>query len=324
MVRKTIVLLRFNSSKQLLLSKLNSFLTFEFKLKYIFSRQVCRLKREVDVKKDPILKENIRLFESQNSQPWIKAGFRIGDKGTHTSRTIMFKELDSLFEDREQGAPREAYVSAIIDHNCLGKQTVSTRKLTCQRLSELYGLDPSILLFRVLRQLWQVDENGRPLLAFLTALARDPLLRVTSTPVLQMKTGEELVRQKLTQVLIESLEDRLNDNILDKVVRNTSSSWTQSGHLKGRVRKIRQKVLPTPIVTAYALVLGYILGARGSGLFNTFWAKVLDTPREELVSLATDAKRLGFLDLSQAGGVVEVSFTRLFTEDERHLIHGTD
>ena len=276
------------------------------------------------MKKDPILKEIVLLQDSQTFQPWIKAGFRIGDKGTHTSRTIMFKELDLLFEDQERDAQREAYLSAIIDQNCLGKQTVSTRKLTCQRLSELYGLDPAIPLFRVLRQLWQVDENGRPLLAFLTALARDPLLRVTSTPVLQMKTGEELARQKLTQVLIESLEDRLNDNTLDKVVRNTSSSWTQSGHFRGRVRKIRQKVNPTPIVTAYALVLGYILGARGSGLFNTLWAKVLDTPHEELVSLATGAKRLGFLDLSQAGGVVDISFTRLFTEDERYLIHGTD
>ena len=276
------------------------------------------------MKQDPILKENALLRDSEASRPWIKAGFRIGDKGTHTSRTIMFKELDLLFEDQEQGVPREAYVSAIVDQNCLGKKTVSTRKLTCQRLSELYGLDPSIPLFRVLRNLWQFDEAGRPLLALLTALARDPLLRITSPSILQMNTGEELMRQKLTDALRQSVQNRLNNGTLDTVVRNTSSSWTQSGHLTGRVRKYRQKVNPTPIVTAYALVLGYILGARGNGLFNTLWAEVLDTSHEELVSLATDAKRLGFLDLSQAGGVVEVSFTRLFTEDERHLIHGTD
>ena len=276
------------------------------------------------MKQDPILKENALLRDSEAPQPWIKTGFRIGDKGTHTSRTIMFKELDLLFEDQEQGAPRKAYVSAIIGQNCLGKQTVSTRKLTCQRLSELYGLDPSIPIFRILRYLWQVDGTGRPLLALLTALARDPLLRVTSPSILQMHTGEELMRQNMKEALLQNVENRLNNGTIDTVVRNTSSSWTQSGHLTGRVRKYRQQVNPTPIVTAYALVLGYILGARGSGLFNTLWAKVLDTPQEELVSLATDAKRLGFLDLSQAGGVVEVSFTRLFTEYERHLIHGTD
>ncbi|MCD6306398.1 MAG: hypothetical protein J7M32_08935 [Deltaproteobacteria bacterium] len=276
------------------------------------------------MKDDPIFKGNAHLLESIDSQPWFKAGFRFGDIGTHTSRTIMLKELLLLFEDQDPNASREDYVSAIVEHNCLGKRTVSTRKLTCQRLSELYGLDPSILLFRVLRSLWQIDENGRSLLAFLTALARDPLLRVTSIPILQMRPGEELVRQKMTEALSKSVENRFNENTLDKVVRNTSSSWTQSGHLTGRGRKYRQKVNPTPIVTAYALLMGYILGARGGGLFNTLWARVLDTPAEELVSLATDAKRLGFLDLSQAGGVVEVSFTRILTEDERQLIHGTD
>ena len=276
------------------------------------------------MKHDPIHKENTIFLESLDFQPWIKKGFRFGDKGTHTSRTIMFKELELLFEDQEPNAPREAYVSAIIEQNCLGKRTVSTRKLTCQRLSELYGLDPSIPLFRILRHFWQVDENGRPLLAFLTALARDPLLRITTATILQIQTGEELMRQKLTDALRQSVQDRLNDGTLNTTVRNISSSWTQSGHLKGRVRKIRQKVMPTPIVTAYALLLGCILGIRGNGLFNTLWAKILDTPVEELVSLAIDAKRLGLLDLSQAGGVLEVSFTRLLTEDERLLIHGTN
>jgi hypothetical protein len=276
------------------------------------------------MKQDPILKENTLLQDSEASQPWMRAGFRIGNRGTHTSRTIMFKELALLFEDQDKSASHEAYISAIIDQNCLGKQTVSTRKITCQRLRELYGLDPSIPLFRILRYFWQVDETDRPLLAFLTALARDPLLRITSEIILQIKPGEELMRQKLTDALRQSVEDRLNNGTLNTTVRNISSSWTQSGHLKGRVRKIRQSVTPTPIVTAYALVLGYILGSRGNGLFNTFWSRVLDTPQEELISLATDAKRFGFLDLSQAGGVVDVSFNRLLTEDERHLIHGTD
>jgi len=273
---------------------------------------------------DPILKKDALLRESIDSQSWIKAGFRFGDKGTHTSRTIMFKELALLFDDQELNAPREAYVSAIIDQNCLGKRTVSNRKLTYQRLSELYGLDPNIPLFRILRHLWQSDESGRPLLAILTALARDPLLRATSEIILQIKTGEELMRQKLSDALRQSVDSRLNEGTLNTTVRNISSSWTQSGHLTGRARKIRQSVTPTPVAPAYALVLGYILGARGNGLFNTLWTKVLDTPQEELIALAAAAKRLGFLDLSQAGGVVEVSFTRLLTEDERRLIHGAD
>jgi len=135
-----------------------------------------------------------------------------------------------------------------------------------------------------------------------------------------MQPGEELARQQIIDVLRESTRNRLNDSTLDKVVRNASSSWTQSGHLKGRVRKIRQKVEPTPVVTAYALLLGYLLGARGHGLFKTLWTKVLDTPREELISLAMDAKRFGFLAISYSGGIIEVSVDRMLTEDERKLI----
>jgi len=35
------------------------------------------------------------------------------------------------------------------------------------------------------------------------------------------------------------------------------------------------------------------------------------------MNLAMDARRLGFLDMSQSGGVVEVTFSRLLTPDER-------
>ena len=193
-------------------------------------------RRKVDMKDDPILKGYAHLLELVDSQPWTKAGFRFGDIGAHSSRTIMLKELGLLLEDQKPSVSRKAYVSAVIEENCLGKRTVSTRKLTFQRLSELYGLDPSIILFRILRYLWQVDENGRPLLAILTALARDPLLRVKSTPILEMQHSEELVRQQFAEALRKSVENRFNESTLDKVVRNTSSSSSQSGHQTGRVR----------------------------------------------------------------------------------------
>src|SRR5262249_10549032 len=109
-------------------------------------------------------------------------GFRCGDKGTHTSRTLMLAELTSVFEVCPPDAQRERYAEAVLDHNCLSKRTVVNRKLSLQRLSELYGLDPHILLFRVLRRQWELDDTGRPLLTLLAALARDPLLRLTVPP----------------------------------------------------------------------------------------------------------------------------------------------
>lgn len=253
-----------------------------------------------------------------------KVGFHFGDKGTHSSRTIMLDELTGLLQVTGPSTTRAEYRSLIINDNCLGKRTGATRRLTDQRLSELYALDDGVVLFRVMRHLWASDDRGRPHLALLTALARDPLLRFTAPPMLRLRPGEELGRQALTDALNRGTGSRFNEAVLDKIVRNAASSWTQSGHLEGRSRKSRRSVSPTPAVVTFALMLGYVLGARGTVLFETLWSKVLDIGTDELLYLAMDAKRIGYLDLKASGGVVEVSLSRLLTEEERRLIHGTD
>lgn len=222
----------------------------------------------------------------------------------------MLAELQSLLAACPADAARADYLSAIQEDNCLSKRTVATRKLSSQRLSELYALDPEVPLFRVLRRCWYADREGHAILAVLLALARDPLLRITAPPVLRMRSGEELARQQMADALGRAVGSRFSDTTLDKIVRNTASSWTQSGHLKGRGRKVRQPVVSTAVTTAYALFLGYLVGARGAAIFESLWAQVLDAPIDELTSLARDAKRLGLLDMTQAGGVIDVSFSR--------------
>jgi hypothetical protein len=249
-------------------------------------------------------------------------GFRSGDRGTHTSRTIMLDELSHLLDAVPGDAVRADYADAVIAHNCLGKRTTATRKLSLQRLTELYALDPQVILFRVLRDLWGRSETSRPLLALLLALARDPLLRATATAVLRTPYGHEFARQSMKDALTDAVGDRLNEATLDKVVRNASSSWTQSGHFRGRGRKVRQRVEATPAATAFALLLGFAVGRRGRLLFETPWAAVLDTSLDDLVDVAVDAKRLGLLDLKQSGSMIDVSFPALFTDKERELIHG--
>ena len=228
----------------------------------------------------------------------------------------MLEELSTLLESVPANAPKRDYVAAIVENNVLGKQTAATRKLSAQRLSELYALEASVPLFRVLRRFWQDDVLGRPLLALLCCLARDPLLRATAEPVLSMSSGEELSRQKITDAIRLTVDDRLNDATLDKVVRNVSSSWVQSGHLKGRTRKFRQTVRPTPLTTAYALMLGYLEGLRGRQLFETNWARVLDVSPAELRNSAAEAKRLNGLDFKAAGDVIEIGFSTVLTSQE--------
>jgi hypothetical protein len=276
------------------------------------------------MKNDPLNNEIRRTTIETNLDTMKALGFRIGQKGTHTTRTIMLSELEALFQSCDSESKREEYANAIINQNCLGKHTAATRKLCNQRLGELYGLSSDITIFRYMRFLWQSDFSSHPILALLITLARDPLLRITADTILNMNPGEELARQKLKDALRDTTAERFNENTLDKVVRNTAASWTQSGHLRGRSRKIRQEIQPTPGTVAYALFLGFVLGKRGIKLFETLWTKTLGKSVDELMAYTFDAKRLGLLDLSHSGGVIEISFTRILTKKERYLIHGTN
>ena len=248
----------------------------------------------------------------------IEAGFRFGDKGTHTSRTMMLAELTELLDALPETAPRQAYAEAIIEDNLLGKQTRATRKLTNQRLGELYGLTPTLPLFAVLRRAWARDQPGRPLIALLCALARDPLLKASQQAVLPLPAGAELMRSSLSGALRAATGHRLNDSILDKVARNTASSWSQSGHLEGRVRKIRQQVTPTPGALAYAAWLGSIEGLAGEHLLNSQWARVLDHSPVELLDLAFRAKSIGLLNVSAGGGIIEIDVRPLEMTEGAH------
>ena len=197
-------------------------------------------------------------------------GYRYGSKGTHTSRTIMLDELSQVLSAVPAPGSRDDYARSILDLNVTGKKTAATRRHTIQRLTELYGLDHSLLLFRVLRRFWDADRAGRRFWRCCARLARDPLLRLTAPVVLAMKPSEELSRRQMVSAIQEGSGDRLNADSIDKVVRNCASSWTQSGHLQGRVRKTRHRIEPTPLSTAYALLLGYLEGVRGASTASNF------------------------------------------------------
>lgn len=238
-------------------------------------------------------------------------GFRFGAKGTHTSRTMMLEELSRVLEATNPDSRRADYADAIIEGNCLSKPTAATRRLSNQRLGELYGLDPAIALFRVLRRLWDIAANGRPLLALLAAIARDPLLAATCPAVVTMAANAELQRDSLKGALQAAVGDRLNDSTLEKVCRNAASTWAQSGHLEGRTFKKRRMVEPSSTAAAFAIYLAHAAGFRGAEIFSCGWLRVLDCDPSRARELALDAKRIGLLDLRMAGDVVELNLSRL-------------
>jgi hypothetical protein len=258
------------------------------------------------------------IVEEHSSEKVLPAkfGFKIGDRGTMTSRTIMLAELSGILDPRVNLNSKTERWAAIIDDNILGKKTASTRKLTAQRLTELYALDESITLFRLLRLFWQADSTARPLLAMLCACARDPLLRMTSETILKAKFGEVVSTGQIEENVNHQISQRFNPDTINKIARNASSSWQQSGHLKGRAVKTRSKPYVAPANVAYALVLGYLEGARGASLLHTFWSSLLDAPEHILNEAAREAGARGWLNYRGIGSIIEINFSPILTKQE--------
>ena len=255
---------------------------------------------------------SFRLLPDGESRAGAEAaGFRLGAKGTHTSRTVMLAELDAVLAAAGADAARTDYIAAIVEANCLSKPTAATRQLSYQRLRELYGLDPRLPLFRVLRRLWAVDPSVRPLLAVLAAVARDPLFAASAPAVVSLPPGAELQRAPMRAVLRDAVGDRLNETVLEKTCRNAASSWTQSGHLEGRTFKKRRRVTAPAPAVAFALYLACSAGFRGAGVFSSAWPRLVDCDPSQARRLAMEAKRLGLIGLRMVGDVVELDTARL-------------
>jgi hypothetical protein len=222
----------------------------------------------------------------------------------------MLAELEALLAAVTAPADRSDYAAAIIDRNCLGKPTKSTRRHSNQRLGELYSLDERDPIFRVIRGLWS-HAGARPQLALLAALARDPLLAASAPPVLALPVGAELQRAAVRTALRESVGGRMSADTLDKVVRNVASSWTQTGHLQGRTFKVRQHVKAQPAAIAFAFWLAEAAGFRGANILSSGWIAVLDCTPSLAHGLALEAKRSGIIDVRSAGDVFEVGLDRL-------------
>ena len=238
-----------------------------------------------------------------------------GDRpgGPSTSQTIMVASLNSLFDALPAASPVDAYRSAIIEENLLGKRTAGAREWAFRQLRRFYGLDPTTLLFRALRDLWSDPETGRPVLAMLCALARDPVLRASAPMVLTSEVGALIGPDDFERVVDETFPGAYRDSTRRATAQKLASSWQQSGHLAARtpMRKVRAPVASSPAALAYALLLGHLEGVRGEALLDTLWARVLDQPRSRLIDLGVAASQRGMLEFRHAGGLVDVTFREL-------------
>lgn len=207
------------------------------------------------------------------------------------------------------------YRSAIIEDNVLSKPTAKARRITFDRLRELYGLDYGVLLFRGLRDLWPADQAGQPLLALLCATARDPILRAMTDFLVSIPVGTPVTPQMLSEEAERQFPGKFSPLVLAGLGRNAASTWQQSGLLRGKQRKERARPESRPTSVAYALLLGDLCGKRGQALFDTLWTHLLDAPTHVLREQAVIASQQGWIEYRAAGDVVEVSFRHLMRDE---------
>jgi hypothetical protein len=237
---------------------------------------------------------------------------------------MMLDELSAVLNSAETEAKSDDYIGAIVDENALGKPTRAARERSAKRLTELYSLDPSCTLFRLLRHFWTMDQPGRPMLAFLVAAARDPLLRESTPLILETRIGDVAVVDDTAQHLAKKYPKRFSESTGFTTAQRLASSWTQAGYLRGRVKKVRSQPTVTAAVAAFAVLLGYLCGLRGKLLLDSVWTRMLDRSPEEFADLVVQASRHGWLNYKAAGSVVEITFPGLLRPQEEQAAYEQD
>jgi hypothetical protein len=230
--------------------------------------------------------------------------------GANTSASMLLPSLRALLASAPSTAAFADYQRQAVEYNVLGRDTFEGRRRTFRALREMYLLDPDRILFRALRDLWNEDALAQPLLAGLCLLARDSSFRATAPLVLTTRPSDSVSNAMMADVLLSTFPG-YSRSTAEKIGRNTSASWSQTGHLTGRTNKVRALAGPTQVSMTYAMLLGYLQGLRGGPLFNSSWVEFLDVPVADREELAIDAARKGYLEYKTGGNVIEIGFRHL-------------
>lgn len=230
---------------------------------------------------------------------------------THASKTMMLSELSLLLEAVPPDGSPDDYRRAVLDDNVLLKKSESTRRKSLKHLRELYVLDNQHLLFAALRTLYDQEPASLPMLTLLTAVTRDGLLRSTAPLILGAPIGTRMGTAAFSEIIAATFPDRMRPTTLEGVARRTASSWTQSGHLRGRMKKSRVRAVSSVGATVLAMLLGHLSGVRGLPLYETLWARLLDASPNEIDTLAFAASQRGLLEYRRMGDVAEFGFSKL-------------
>lgn len=250
-------------------------------------------------------------------------GFSAKQTGGHMARSMMLPEIKAVCQGAPQSAGPADYEIAIVSENLLQKPTASSREKSLRHLIELYGLNPGLALFRNLRRLAGEDPASLPLMAMVCCYCRDPQLRSSFELIEGLQVGQTLSRTAMEEHLEAAFPGRFSPAMKKSLAQNVNTTWTESGHLAGRVKKIRRLPEPSLAAVTYAMFAGFLAGLRGEILLHSVFARLVAAPAPKLVANLSVASARGWLRFRHAGGVTEVDFSPLLTAAEAEELDGT-
>lgn len=233
----------------------------------------------------------------------------------------MVPELTALLAVAPQDADAEAFRHLAIDQDALHKASVANRTKTFGFLRALYGLRPSLPLFREFRRLSVLSPGDIPLLAGLLALAREPVLRACMAMVLGTPIGKTLGRNDFEAWIREFAPARFSHAMYVSFSHNLYASFFQLGYLGEAVgrRRLRQRASAQPGSAAYAAFLDWLTGLNGLSILDAPYSRTLQLSKAEHLAALSSAGQRGLMRVAHAGGVLQLDFSTWLHPGEARL-----
>ena len=234
----------------------------------------------------------------------------------------MLDELTSLLKGTRLEASIERIKQTIVEENILGKPTASSRKMAFGHLRRAYALDMDKALWRVLRRFYEQEPQALNLMGLVLVYSRDLQLRKSFELVTGMNVGEALPPTQMVEHLEAAFPGMYSAVVMKATAKNVNSTWVKTGHLTGRVHKVRSHPKPHWLATTYAMFTGYLAGVRGQMLLDSVYARLVGVDPMTAAEHLSIASAHGLLRFRNAGGVVETDFSALLQPAEQLMLHG--